>query len=340
MSNCNDEGQRPIMTSMGMFIVDEIHFTDANIPPAYDVIGGAGTYTGLGARLFLTGPKQSQKSCWFVDMGYDFPETVKLELESWNAGILFRETKERATTRGWNKYGDHEERGFKYMTPKLRIEVDDIISNQRLLSSQSFHLICSPSRCVGIINKLRRESASSNFVIIWEPVPTECSLETRSECVKALGDIDIFSPNANEAAMFWGAPEPFTIAEIEAMAKRFLPYLVKPNAAMVLRCGDLGCLVMQSSVMNWYPAYHTNGDKVVDPTGGGNTFLGGFAAGYVLNDKDCQQGAIFGNVAAGLAIEQIGFPKLSHDERGNELWNGSRVSDRVIEYCKVNNLSV
>jgi hypothetical protein len=36
--------------TMGMFIIDEIHFTTKS--PVFDILGGAGSYSALGARLF------------------------------------------------------------------------------------------------------------------------------------------------------------------------------------------------------------------------------------------------------------------------------------------------
>lgn len=196
------------------------------------------------------------------------------------------------------------------------------------------------------------------------------------------------------------------------------------SKAVVLRCGVKGCLVLSKSEFpcstretktvipfcppgasdaicstpepveitfysSWFPAYHNNRRspdfKVEDPTGGGNTFLGGFAAGLVspflaynftanLNGSlasfsslpsfssfssasshhsgeggrkksnsefklNFGKAAVFGNIAAGLAIEQVGVPKLSQDiKTGDELWNGETIDSRIRKYLKRNNL--
>lgn len=312
------------------------------------------------------------------------------------------------------------------------------------MHSKSFHLICTPNRCLDICTKISRElkaeSQSDLFetpVLIWEPVPGAISPTAFSECLTALNHVDIFSPNAKEAADFFGLPEPESKQQIRKVALQFLVHMVHKRIidvdgantskeqpvngiskassqlassgcsshsslaslekdrslssyqqvggcgqnglssspyprAVVVRCGAKGCAVYSqtkfpTSVQQtetvipvffdvtassnekkpttlrfyeaWFPAYHGDpsdaGYKVEDPTGGGNTFLGGFAAGY-LNDNrgrgkigNLAKAAIYGNIAAGLAIEQVGFPQL---ERDTESWNGSSVEQRLDQY--------
>ncbi len=71
--------------------------------------------------------------------------------------------------------------------------------------------------------------------------------------------------------------------------------------------------------------------QVVDPTGGGNAFLGGFAVA-VARGKALDEAAVWGNVAASFAIEQVGVPVLGCDAEGRETWNGCRVEDRCAAY--------
>lgn len=95
--------------SLGMFIIDEIHFQPPT-PPVKDVIGGAGAYAAIGARLFS--PASLSKSIgWIVDAGHDFPPEIRSLIASWGTSCLVRETPDRCTTRGWNGYGENEQRG-------------------------------------------------------------------------------------------------------------------------------------------------------------------------------------------------------------------------------------
>jgi sugar/nucleoside kinase (ribokinase family) len=114
--------------------------------------------------------------------------------------------------------------------------------------------------------------------------------------------------------------------------------------AGLLRDED-GCVAREEIEMDpglgrWLPAYYGSGypgggesasKKVVDPTGGGNTFLGGLAVA-LARGKSIEEACAWGHVAASFAIEQTGFPVLTVDEEGKERWNGVRVEERLAEY--------
>jgi sugar/nucleoside kinase (ribokinase family) len=84
-------------------------------------------------------------------------------------------------------------------------------------------------------------------------------------------------------------------------------------------------------IERWIPPYHTEASKVIDPTGGGNTFLGGLAVA-LARGKCVEEACAWGSVAAGFAIEQIGVPELGKDEEGRETWNCVHVDDRLREF--------
>lgn len=86
-------------------------------------------------------------------------------------------------------------------------------------------------------------------------------------------------------------------------------------------------------IQTWIPAYHQDASKVVDPTGGGNTFLGGFAVA-LARDEDVETAAAWGTVAASFAIEQVGPPVLGKSDGGEETWNGESPTARLIEFQK------
>lgn len=95
--------------TMGMFIVDEIHFKPPK-PPEIDILGGAGSWSVIGARLFRP-PPTSKNVGWIVHRGSDFPDKLSDQIESWQTNCNLIDTPDRLTTRGWNSYGDDEARG-------------------------------------------------------------------------------------------------------------------------------------------------------------------------------------------------------------------------------------
>jgi len=104
--------------------------------------------------------------------------------------------------------------------------------------------------------------------------------------------------------------------------------------AIVVRSGKEGCYIATKENAGWLPAYHQNSEKVVDPTGGGNTFLGGFsitlARASTIDFTAIENAVVYGAVAASFAIEQIGMPTLGRAE-GEEAWNDDSVGKRIRE---------
>lgn len=165
-------------------------------------------------------------------------------------------------------------------------------------------------------------------MFLWEPVPDVCSPEDWKDCLEAMKVVDVISPNINEAAGFLGRtideelPLKEFRSQVEMLAQEY------QNSTVVFRCGKHGCFVTTKKVKKWLLAYHQTSDKVVDPTGGGNAFCGGFCAGWILSGGDVVTAAVYGNIAASFVIEQFGLPSLEYDQ-GVEIWNGCTIEDRL-----------
>jgi sugar/nucleoside kinase (ribokinase family) len=225
---------------------------------------------------------------------------------------------------------------FRYLTPKKQIFPGDL--PVELLSSKTFHMICNPSRAQKTVKQLitlrERKGITSPPFILWEPVPGKCSPEDWEECVSAMGAVDVISPNINEAASLLGktideeVPFPDFKISVEDILPTFLARL-GTSTTLVIRCGKHGCVIVTGDMTRWIPAYHL-GEKVVDPTGGGNAFCGGFCVGWERSGELLTAG-VYGNVAASFAIEQYGLPRLEVVD-GRETWNGDTVENRLTRY--------
>lgn len=137
-------------------------------------------------------------------------------------------------------------------------------------------------------------------------------------------------------ALFEDRPlEGFKPEKLEKYAFVFAPHLgsnASQPGTVVIRAGKHGSLTtIGSTQVRWLPAfYDSSSPKIVDPTGAGNTFLGGFLAGWHCT-HDVEEASMWGNVAASLALEQIGLPSR-RTEQDQEFWNGASVLDRLQEY--------
>ncbi|EXJ69559.1 uncharacterized protein A1O5_07595 [Cladophialophora psammophila CBS 110553] len=359
--------------TMGMFIIDKIEYL-SNAQASQDrIIGGAGTYAALGARL-AAGSRLAASVGWIVDMGSDFPGEFKRLIEAWRTSCVFRFDGARLTTTAWNGYGDNEYRAFKYLTPKLRLDQDSLSDDQLL--ARSFHMVCSPSRCISLVHgildrrrKLLQHTATDSAgggaaaeadrpIFVWEPIPDLCTPEELSRLREAAGYVDVVSPNADEFESFFSEMPGYSSRELMVehllgLASRNGEQKPPLRTALVVREGAQGCTTYLGSTKGLHlRAYHQSKERVEDPTGGGNTFLGALAIGMtgttapgegILNNLDvlkesvyCEKrlllGLVHATIAAGYAIEQIGMPNVSTED--GDCWNGEAYPERFRKYIE------
>ncbi|PGH10030.1 hypothetical protein GX51_00297 [Blastomyces parvus] len=372
----NDPGNASFLCNvdfctLGMFIIDDIEF-EAPKPPVKNIIGGAGPYAAVGARM-VAGKEHSQAVSWIIDAGVDFPEEIRRIISSWDTSCVLRESSERLTTRAWNGYGPNEKRDFRYLTPKLRLDHSSLSESQ--VFSKTFHMVCGPERCCQIIEGIfqRRERISQRKEVersiaerrpffVWEPVPDLCRPEALPMFYKALKQVDVVSPNDLELAnMFgnksWNVSNSGDRAIADDIVKSGIGQ--DGNGMLVVRAGKDGCYAFSRDLSLHIPAYHAA--NVVDPTGAGNAFLGALAQALVSNDRKPhrvvmstlgesaewtsivnswgEQGRIpaaliCATVAASFVIEQVGMPIISYSDGGEESWNGESYTERIRVYTK------
>ena len=236
----------------------------------------------------------------------------------------------------------------------------------QFLTSKSFHLICTPTRCIELVKGImsRRKAflsedshlnsgTSDAPFFVWEPMEHCCRPSELPSVLEAMEFVDVFSPNDRELSALFREEnqDESTVAkqDLQWYCKTLLAqgFGLRPSA-VVVRMGEDGCFVASHTRNVKLPAYHTPlkdikqedraawKNKVVDPTGGGNAFLGGYCIGLLMDEwRDLGPGltpfegaALLGSVTSSFAIEQSGMPKLSYHE-GQELWNGERSLDRL-----------
>jgi sugar/nucleoside kinase (ribokinase family) len=232
------------------------------------------------------------------------------------------------------------------LTAKIRL--DAVSLTLPLLKSKSFHMVCAPSRAIQIVTETHTRidhelKGDEEPVWIWEPVPDLCTPEELGKTKEAAKLVDVISPNHQELAGIVGLAaikedESVDRNGVQQMASIFVQSGIGRNSkgAIVVRCGKEGCYFASRAENGWLPAYHQSSEKVVDPTGGGNTFLGGLAIALARNQR-LKDACIWATISASFAIEQIGMPVVTQDKIG-EKWNGASVSTRLDEFVSRLNL--
>ena len=155
-----------------------------------------------------------------------------------------------------------------------------------MLLSKCFHMVCTPARCINLVQSITAERKqigeaqcleAAKPMFIWEPSPSSCKPDELEDVLKAIGYVDLVSPNHTELASLFGAEvqvEDRQAASMDEMCEVLLKHL-KENSAVVVRCGSRGCYVRSRTERRIIPAFHGSdrGSKVTDPTGAGNAFL-------------------------------------------------------------------
>ncbi|KAF3993251.1 hypothetical protein FT663_00525 [Candidozyma haemuli var. vulneris] len=329
----------PILTTLGLFIIDDNIYPESwKRETEYNIIGGGASYAIVGGRI-ASGPSLGKRITGIIDKGTDFPQEVEYEINSWGAGPIFRENPDRLTTRGANVYQENGFRSFAYRSPKKRIEDYDIVNTENLIRSKAFHTCCAIDRCGTIIDCFAEQLKGTDGELpihIFEPFPDICIPQNYEPLKQLLPKLHIFSPNLEEAAGFLGLDIPSTENGIAKLAEQFIQYSPK-DGGVVIRCGAKGCYIKTHSAGFMLEAYHDDQSKVVDVTGGGNTFCGAFATAFYLSKQDWLVAGIFGNVASGCIVEKLGMPAREPD---TEIWNGTSIKDRLHHYTDKHSLKL
>jgi sugar/nucleoside kinase (ribokinase family) len=326
--------------SMGGAVLDEIWIGREKV--ASDSLGGAGVHATIGARLFLASRPQSL--AWKLKAGEDFPRKVEDELQGWK--ILLDVSRIAGTLSSRNQLTHHDEfmgqKTFRYLVPATSLAPPDL-KGSKLLHAEAYHFHVPPvilDQQVSDLLHMRADEGLDLPLILWEPTRPTCNKENLQTCTDLVKFVDVFSPNHDELAALHGITQStFDHRMTEQLAQYFVDAGVGHDGLgiVVIRAGEHGCLVLGRGLGPiWLPPFYEKegafiNAKVVDTTGAGNAFLGGFAIG-LLESGNPVVAAHYGTVASSFMVEQIGLPKVRYDEEGGETWNGEVVRERLAVY--------
>ncbi|KAK4574073.1 hypothetical protein LTR86_001834 [Recurvomyces mirabilis] len=309
-----------------------------------DVPGGSVTFATLGARLFL--PQDPQSIAFVFNAGHDFPEAVIELFRGWSVNLAVKHNLDKPSSRGLVFYeqANANRKGFQRLTAPMPVTISDLGEHPAFLQSQAFHFFGTAKYMEEQVADLLRyqpgtvskDTPSSQPLLVWEPHAKSCLPETLQQHVRAVRLVNVFSPNHEELHSFFGDSLPFKKQVVEEEAQVFVDAGIGPtgDGCMVVRAAGSGCLLVSRSLPpTWMPSYYDpKSEKIVDPTGAGNAFLGGFTIGLQATGL-YKEAACYGQVAASFMLEQTGLP--SHVGNGvGERWNGENVRERMENYCR------
>lgn len=302
---------------MSLLVVGSVALDSVETPfdKIEDALGGSATYISLAASYF-SAPVEL-----IGVVGNEFPKKYIEMLEQHNIGLEGLQIIEGEKTFRWGgKY--HYDLNFR----------DTLFTE--LNAFQNFNPII-PEKfrkakyiCLGNIDpilqmKVLDQVSDPQFVVcdtmnLW--------INTmKNDLLKLLKRVTVFILNDSEARMLTEEPNLIKAAkQIRQMGPEIL----------IIKKGEHGAMLFTEDTIFSAPAYPM--EMILDPTGAGDTFAGGFI-GYLhhkreLNSENIKRAIIYGSTMASFCVEQF-------STNGLENLSYLKIQDRFREFKKISNFN-
>ena len=108
------------------FSADDIYQYPPVLQPLYGIVGGAGPYAAIAARMFNPGERSGRVGL-ILHEGRDFPKIAKEQIEALNMWTKFIDRADSNTTRGSNVYDAEGNRSELLWTSRDSVRVADFL---------------------------------------------------------------------------------------------------------------------------------------------------------------------------------------------------------------------
>jgi len=161
-------------------------------------------------------------------------------------------------------------------------------------------VVCQHETNLAVNAHVFRTARRAGVTTVLNPAPMRADFDDR-----ILDHTDVLVPNETEFVALVNR-RGFTEKSLHALPHHDLHRLCRSFdvPTIIVTLGARGCFVSQSRGHLFIPA-HT-GLRVVDTTGAGDAFVGGFATGLVRFNGNLASAARYGNAAAGLSVTKFG----------------------------------
>lgn len=183
----------------------------------------------------------------------------------------------------------------------LLLDIDDVpeglVENARIV-------LCQHESSLALNRDIFARARQSGVTTLLNTAPMREDFDP-----KVLEQTDILVPNETEfvtLVRLMGISDALSEEALIGIDIRELHTLCRRLGVptVVITLGKRGCFISTAEEYRQIPAY-TN-VKVVDTTGAGDAFVGGFAAGYCRSEGDVFEAARFGNATAALSVTKAG----------------------------------
>ena len=277
--------------AVGSVIIDDIVYPDGRT--SMGVLGGGGAHAAYGIAL------AGEKPALVGLVGQDLPAEIRARLERDfdTSGLVWVE---HPQLRGWQIF---EWNGLR--NEIFRVDViepfmygpDADEGSIPFADARGFTLLRGPSHVASW------RARFPGAVLLWEPVRVFMLSADHEAFLSGIPHADIVSPNLHEAQTMYGIKD-----ELELM-RRLLADGVKVAA---LRMGERGSLVARRGAGDAYYIPAVEVAELIDQTGAGNAYCGGFLVGWGQTG-DVATAGYYGAAAASFTLEYVGCASIPAD---------------------------
>ena len=286
--------------AVGSIVIDDI--VDPYGHSSMGMLGGGGSHAVAGMRVWC------DQTALVSVIGRGFPDTAWQQLRALadTRGISQRTMDH---PRAWQLFETDGTRHDIFRTDFNTFLTTTVQPDEFPLdfaSARGIYLqTANPSQAEAWLTRLR--SVNPRAVILWEPWEVFYKPEHLAGFREVAPRFDIVSPNSTETSWMIKETEPQNQAQ----------FLFECGVRCIaLRLGAEGSLVGTPERLYKIPAAPA---KVVDETGAGNSYCGGFLVGYVESGGDPLIAGQYGAVSATFALAQPGLARLRPNVREEAL---------------------
>lgn len=277
-----------------------------------EVLGGSAVYSSVAAREFARAGIVSV-------VGKDFPKKYLNFLVTMGIDIAGIDVKKGDTFR-WKGYYEYDMNQAHTLDTKLNVltAFDPTLPDAYRQAKFLFLANTDPE----VQMKVYRQMKKPRFVMMdtmnfWID-------NTKDALTKMIERVDVVVLNDAEARQYWDTPN------LVQAGRSFLEMGLK---AVIIKKGEHGALMFTDGACFSAPAYPL--EKLVDPTGAGDSFAGGFIGWLArtedLSPRNMRKAVIFGSAIASFNAEDFSLNKLKKITR-DDIFNRYMMFQDIVSF--------
>jgi sugar/nucleoside kinase (ribokinase family) len=287
---------------MSLLVVGTVAFDAIETPfgKTDKIVGGAGTY------ILYSGSYFTNKANLISVVGDDFPNETLEDLKSRGVNLEGLQIKEGEKTFFWSGKYHYDMNTRDTMDTQLNVlETFDPVIPESYQDCEYLMLgNLAPAVQLSVIKNLRKRPKlivldTMNF---WMDI----AMDTLKEVLK---EIDVLTINDEEARQLSGE---------YSLVKAAKLILAMGPKRLIIKKGEHGALLFDEDNVFFAPALPL--EDVLDPTGAGDTFAGGFI-GYLAHTDDIsfanmKRAIVMGSALASFTCEKFGTERIANLDEG------------------------